>query len=252
MRPSATATLPDPTGNYLSMVFPQHPRSGGNPGNWMQWQQYFVAIGFTLTGTNCQIVYGQLTTSVPYTQNGNDPHSGNLQFSLTINFCECDFNVNVYDPPGPGFIVEGTVVIHLAGGPSTFEARLLKLPIAVPTGSYSVTSSANTAISGVLTLNAGPSTFQQVGQSAQTITPVWNQAGTPQQPMLSFSANIFSGALSVPYTFNALFDPGWSSGRYSRHFHGIASSAMGDGGDADFTATDSPGDPDDGKDCVAG
>jgi hypothetical protein len=55
-------------------------------------------------------------------------------------------------------------------------------------------------------------------------------------PMLTFSANIVSGGVSVPYTFNALFDPGWSSGRYSRHFHGITGSTMGDGGDSDFSA----------------
>jgi hypothetical protein len=236
MRPSATATLPDPTGSYLTMVFPQHPRNASNPPNWMAWQQYFVAIQITLSGTDCDVVYGVQAASVPYTQNGNDPHSGNLQFTLTINSCECDFNVNVYDPPGPGFIVEGTVIIHLASGPYTFETRLLKLPIGLPAGSYTVSSSSNSAISGALTLGATSSTFQQTGEPSQTITPVWNGTGTPQRPMLSFSATIVSGGGSIVYNFIALFDPQWSSGRYTAHFHGVASSTD-DGGDSDLTAT---------------
>src|SRR5215471_12809454 len=95
-RPSATATLPNPNGAYLTMVFPQHPMQASDPPNWMEWQQYFVTIQITLSGTVCDVVYGQQGASVQYTQNGNNPRSGNLQFTFTINQNQCAFNINFF------------------------------------------------------------------------------------------------------------------------------------------------------------
>jgi hypothetical protein len=228
-------TLPDPTGDYLMMVFPKS-LSGGKKG-WMEWQEYYVNVQIILSGTNCLIEYGQSNQTVPYTQNGNDPNSGNLQFSLTINSISCSYNIDVYELSGRGLILQGTVAI----GSQTLEVRLLKTPIPFPAGSYDVTSVNNSSLTGTLSLDALglSSTFQQTGEALQFIQPAWNDKGKPNQSMLVFSANIVVMGVTEPTNFSALYDPKWSGSNFSRKFHGTA--AVGPtADDADWSATGSP------------
>jgi len=235
------ATLPDPTGDYLTMVFPHSVGGGKNQPGWMEWQAYYVNLQITLSGTNCQIVCGQSSTTVPYTQNGNDPNSGNLQFSFSVNSNNCSYNIDVYQPSGRGLVLQGTVTIALSGGPKTLEARMLKLPVSLPSGTYDVTSVTNSALTGRLILGVS-STFQQTGENAQPITPAWNGTGAPNRSMLAFSADIVVNGVTEPTDFNALYAPKWSGSAFSQKFHGTASQGP-TADDSDWSAQDSSPEP---------
>jgi hypothetical protein len=204
----------------------------------MEWQAYFVNVKITLSGTNCLIECGQLGTTVPYTQNGNDPNSGNLQFSFTVNQHNCSFNIDVYQPSPLSLILQGTVIITLPNGPKTLEVRMLKLPISLPTGTYDVTSVNNSALTGTLILGTR-STFQQTGQQVQDIGHTWNHKGAPKQSMLAFSANVVVNGVTEPNNFNALYDPKWSGGAFSQKFHGTATQGPA-ADDADWSASGTP------------
>jgi hypothetical protein len=228
--------LPDPTGEYLMMVFPKS-LSGGKKG-WMEWQAYYVNVKITrISDPNCQIEYNLSTQIVPYTQNGNDPNSGKLQFSLSINSNTCSYDIDVYQLSGRGLILQGTVTI----GSQTLEVRLLKTPIPFPAGSYDVTSVNNSSLTGTLSLDALglSSTFQQTGKDLQFIQPTWNDKGKPNLSMLVFSANIVVGGVSEKTSFDALYDPKWSGGAFSQKFHGTAAQGP-KADDSDWSAAGQP------------
>jgi len=234
-------SLPDPTGSYQLIVFSQNPRRGPNPPNWLEWKDYFAQMSLALAGTNCTVICNAQTVSTPYAQ-GSSPSVGVLQqFSVTLNSVNCAFSLSVYNPPGPGLRIQGSVTIALAAGPQTLEVRLLRTPIAVPAGSFAVSSDTNAALAGTLTItSATAGAYQQTGQSSQPVTLTWNSNGTPNQPTLAFGASVVpaAGPPAVPYTFSALFDPNWDGTKLLRKFHGTAT-ALGPGaggGGTDWTA----------------
>ena len=233
-KPTATTTLPDPSGSYLTLIYPQTPTSQNN---FMSLIGYCVPLTISLSGNMCTItVTDNGTDTVPYNQ-GNHPNSGNLQFALNLSQAYCRFNIDVLNRPGESLILQGTVQFTINSLTTTCDVRLLKPPISMPGGSYSVTA-VNTLLNGTLTLAMDPSTNQPTGTyllkgetNPTTIdpAPLWNTAGTPYQAMLTFTA--------MNYNFRAMYDPKWhpTGERMDHKFRGTAGSSFA-GDDSDWTA----------------
>ena len=224
-KPTATTSLPDPSGSYLTLIYPQTTTSQNN---FMSLIGYCVPLTISLSGNMCTItVTDNGTDTVPYNQ-GNHPNSGNLQFALNLSQAYCRFNIDVFNRPGESLILQGTVQFTINSLTTTCDVRLLKPPISMPGGSYSVTA-VNTLLNGTLTLGA-TSTYTPSGGSAETITDLsWNTAGTPYQAMLTFTA--------MNYNFRAMYDPKWhpTGERMDHKFRGTAGSSFA-GDDSDWTA----------------
>jgi hypothetical protein len=184
-KPTATTSLPDPSGSYITMVFPEHTT---RENNFLTYQGYFANIQITPSGSAYNIICGtQTLNNVSYTAYGDNPNVGLLEFSLTLNGSLCTFVIQVFNPPGRGLFLQGTVSMPVNDVETPFESRWLTTSIPAPAGTYTVTA-VNTALNGTLVIVKGPSTNQLTGtyqlQGQTNITtidpaPLWNAPGTP-------------------------------------------------------------------------
>ena len=211
------ATLPNPQGSYLVVIYPEAPDRQHPPLNWTALSQYRFSVTVAApSGGNCQITYVTTSVNPTYTASGNNGVFGS--FTFTISGQSCVFNNVIVRQNGNAVFIEGDVTI----GTVTAHARFLPYNLSLPVAVYNLTSVSSPALDGQLSLQTSGSTYTPANGTAIPISPTFNTG------QLSFSAN--------NYDFSALYTPDWRNGHEVPCFRGTAAPTTRFGGDADFTA----------------